>query len=85
MAVDSLFIPRPPLLLSCVDELGAATADNGDALREVPEGAGLMTAPNDNEVAGAVVTDVVFAGATVLNVLGLATVESLLTVSGVVL
>ena len=83
MAVDSCCIPRPLLVLSCVDEPGAATADNGNALEDVPEGVGLKTAPNDSDVVGAVVTDVVFAGAMVLDVLGLTPVESLLTVCGV--
>jgi hypothetical protein len=79
-------MPRPLLVLSGVEGAGAATADNGNALEEVPaDGAGLTTAPNDSDVAGAVVTDVVFAGATVLVVVGLSTLESLLCVWGVVL
>ena len=64
--------------------LGAATADNGTALEDL-EGAAFKTVPNDSDVAGAVVTEVVFAGATVLDVLGLSRVESWLTVCDVVL
>jgi hypothetical protein len=85
MAVDSLFIPRPPLFLPWLDELGAATADNGNALEDVPEGPGPATAPKESEVAGAVVTELVVAGAVLLDVVGLRVVESLLRVCGVVL
>ena len=86
MEVDSCCIPRPLLVLSCVDEPGAATADNGNALEAVPvEGAVLKAAPNDSDVAGAVVTDVVFVGARVVDVLGMSAVESLPRVCVVVL
>ena len=86
MAVDSCCIPRPLLVLSWLDEPGAATADNGNALKAVPvEGGVLKAAPNDNDVAGAVVTDVVFVGARAVDVLGLSAVESLLRVCVVVL
>ena len=85
MEVDSCCIPRPLLVLSWIDEPGAATADNGNALEAVPvEGAVLRAAPNDSDVA-AVVTDVVFVGATVVCVLGLSAVESLLRVCVAVL
>ena len=86
MEVDSCCIPRPLLVLSWIDEPGAATADNGNALEAVPaEGAVLKAAPNNSDVAGAVFTDVVFVGATVVDVLGLSAVESLLRVCVVVL
>lgn len=86
IAVDSCWMPRPLLVLSWVEGAGAATADNGNALEEVPaEGAGLTAAPKDSDVAGAVVTDVAFAGATVLGVVGLSALESLFCVWGVVL
>ena len=85
MEVDSCCIPRPLLVLSCVDEPGAATADNGNALEAVPvEGAVLKAAPNDSDVA-AVVTDMVFVGATVVGVLGMSAVESWLRVCVAVL
>ena len=85
MAVDNCCIPRPLFALSWIDEPGAATAANGNALEGVPvEGAVLNAAPNDSDVA-AVVTDVVFVGATVVDVLGLRAVESLLRVCVVVL
>ena len=85
MAVDNCCIPRPLLVLSWIDEPGAATAANGNALEGVPaEGVGLKVAPNDSDVA-AVVTDVVFVGATVVGVLGLSAVESLLRVCVAVL
>lgn len=86
MAVDRCCIPRPLLVLSWIDEPGAATGDNGNALEAVPvEGVVLKAAPNDSHVAGAVVTDVVFVGAAVVDVLGLSAVESLLRVCVVVL
>jgi hypothetical protein len=80
MAVDSLFIPRPPLELPpLLDDPGAATAETGAGLEE-PGVVGLATAPaNERDVAGAVVVvDVGCAGATAVDAVELWVDESLL-------
>jgi len=82
MAVDSLFIPRPPVEFPpLLDEPGVATAETGAELDE-RDVVGLETAPaNDSDVAGAVVVvDVGFVGATVVDAVELWVVESLLCV-----
>lgn len=86
MEVDSLFIPRPPPELPpWLDDPGTAIAEIGVKLDEA-DAAGLeIAAPNDSDAAGAVVTEVVFVGARALDVLGLDTLESLLTLCSVVL
>jgi len=82
MAVDSLFIPRPPVEFPpLLDEPGVATAETGAELDE-RDVVGLEAAPaNDSDVAGAVVVvDVGFVGATVVDAVELWVVESLLCV-----
>ena len=84
MAVDSLFIPRPPLEFPefppLLDEPGAATAETG-AEPDERDVVGLETAPaNDRDVAGAVVVVDVGFGVTAVDAIELWAVESVLRV-----
>ena len=81
MAVESLFIPRPPLEFPpLLEEPGTATAETGPEPDET-DVVGLETAPvNDRDVAGAVVVVDVGFGVTAVDAVELWAVESVLWV-----
>jgi len=84
MAVDSLFIPRPPSdFPPLLDDPGAATAESGEP--EDKDVVGLETAPANERDVDVVVVDADVVGATAVDAVEFWTVESVLWVSVVVL
>ena len=79
MAVERVFIPRPPFEFPpALDDPGAATPAMGDGLDDVDE-VGLERAPaSESDVVGVVMVEEDFAGAMALVAVGFSGVESLL-------